>query len=240
MALRRDGVPPRPLHDHRARVPSHADTTPGAPTSESMPTLLGPSSSRQAASCSRGNADGRAPRRWPRRSRRSPGCRRGARTRCCRRRTAPRPRSPAAASASAARPSRPTAGRRCIGPTSGHHSAPWRSMATTAATRGRSPACRRHPPSAARPRRRTGRPPAPGAGAPPPARRGASPRLGGYRRNYSHTDCHISTSGGPPWTSLRTPDDRFADLPGFPFEPHYVGDPRRRRRHAPRAPRRRG
>ena len=39
---------------------------------------------------------------------------------------------------------------------------------------------------------------------------------------------------------LRTPDERFADLPGYPFEPHYVGDRRRRGRHAARALRRRG
>jgi haloalkane dehalogenase len=25
--------------------------------------------------------------------------------------------------------------------------------------------------------------------------------------------------------TLRTPDDRFADLPGYPFEPHYVDVP---------------
>ena len=25
--------------------------------------------------------------------------------------------------------------------------------------------------------------------------------------------------------TLRTPDDRFADLPGYPFEPHYVDIP---------------
>lgn len=24
--------------------------------------------------------------------------------------------------------------------------------------------------------------------------------------------------------ALRTPDDRFTDLPGFPFPPHYVDD----------------
>ena len=30
--------------------------------------------------------------------------------------------------------------------------------------------------------------------------------------------------------TLRTPDERFADLPDFPFEPHYVEVRRRRRR----------
>ena len=35
--------------------------------------------------------------------------------------------------------------------------------------------------------------------------------------------------GGTPWRCLRTPDDRFEGLPGYPFAPHYVevpaGDP---------------
>ena len=31
-----------------------------------------------------------------------------------------------------------------------------------------------------------------------------------------------SPYGPGPMDVLRTPDDRFADLPGFPFEPHYV------------------
>ena len=39
---------------------------------------------------------------------------------------------------------------------------------------------------------------------------------------------------------LRTPDDRFADLPGYPFEPHYAEIPDGDGRHAARAPRRRG
>ena len=40
--------------------------------------------------------------------------------------------------------------------------------------------------------------------------------------------------------TLRTPDERFADLPDFPFEPHYAEIPDRRRRHAAGALPRRG
>ena len=40
--------------------------------------------------------------------------------------------------------------------------------------------------------------------------------------------------------ALRTPDDRFVDLPDFPFEPHYVTVARRRRGRAARALPRRG
>ena len=40
--------------------------------------------------------------------------------------------------------------------------------------------------------------------------------------------------------ALRTPDDRFADLPGYPFEPHYTDIPDGEGGDAARAPRRRG
>ena len=41
---------------------------------------------------------------------------------------------------------------------------------------------------------------------------------------YSHTPCHFLALGDL-MDALRTPDDRFADLPGYPFEPHYVDIP---------------
>ena len=73
----------------------------------------------------------------------------------------------------------------------------------------------RRPPPVAQP---VGRPRLPGPARRPhrrpvrqPARRGPDPR----RRGPGLTP-------GAPVDALRTPDDRFADLPGYPFAPHYV------------------